>query len=306
MIKITFPDGSVKPFESGITPMDVAKSISEGLARNVISASYNGTSIETNTPLNVNGSLILYTWNDKEGKKAFWHSTAHVLAQALEELYPGVKLSIGPAIENGFYYDFDVDVSFSDEVLAKIEQKMKELAKSGQDIVRQEMSVGVAVKMFAEMGEPYKVEIIGEIDPNEVISSYTQNDFTDLCRGPHVSNTKKIKYFKLLSTSGAYWRGDENNKMLQRIYGTVFASKDGLKTHLHNLEEAKKRDHRKLGKELQLFAFDEEVGPGLPLWLPNGTVIIEELEQLAKDTERKAGYDQVRTPHLTKGSLYEK
>ncbi|MBT5955856.1 MAG: threonine--tRNA ligase, partial [Candidatus Marinimicrobia bacterium] len=177
---------------------------------------------------------------------------------------------------------------------------------SAQDIVRTEMSAGDAVKMFDKMGEPYKVEIIGELNPDEVISAYTQSDFTDLCRGPHVSNTKKIKYFKLLSTSGAYWRGDENNKMLQRIYGTVFASKNALKTHLHNLEEAKKRDHRKLGKELHIFAFDEEVGPGLPLWLPNGTVMIEELEQLAKVTERKAGYHQVRTPHLTKGTLYEK
>jgi threonyl-tRNA synthetase len=228
------------------------------------------------------------------------------MAQSVKELFPDAKVTIGPTIENGFFYDFDVDIPFSDEVLAKIQQKMKELAKSGQDIVRQEMSAADAVKMFAEMGEPYKVEIIGEIDPDEVISTYTQNDFTDLCRGPHVSNTKKIKYFKLLSTSGAYWRGDENNKMLQRIYGTVFASKDALKTHLYNLEEAKKRDHRKLGKELQLFTFDEEVGPGLPLWLPNGAVMIEELEQLAKETERKAGYDQVRTPHLTKGSLYEK
>jgi threonyl-tRNA synthetase len=251
-------------------------------------------------------ALEFFTGDTPEGHNTLLHSTAHLMAQSVKELFPDAKVTIGPTIENGFFYDFDVDIPFSDEVLAKIQQKMKELAKSGQDIVRQEMSAADAVKMFAEMGEPYKVEIIGEIDPDEVISTYTQNDFTDLCRGPHVSNTKKIKYFKLLSTSGAYWRGDENNKMLQRIYGTVFASKDALKTHLYNLEEAKKRDHRKLGKELQLFTFDEEVGPGLPLWLPNGAVMIEELEQLAKETERKAGYDQVRTPHLTKGSLYEK
>ena len=305
-INITLPDNSVKTMPTGTTSQQVADSIGSGLARAVVVAKIDGSITDLNQPLEKDCDLELFTGDTPEGHDTLLHSTAHLMAQAVKVLYPHAKVTIGPTIENGFYYDFDVDVSFSDEVLAKIEQKMKELAKSGQDIVRQEMSVGVAVKMFAEMGEPYKVEIIGEIDPDEVISAYTQNDFTDLCRGPHVSNTKKIKYFKLLSTSGAYWRGDENNKMLQRIYGTVFASKDALKTHLYNLEEAKKRDHRKLGKELQLFTFDEEVGPGLPLWLPNGAVMIEELEQLAKETERKAGYDQVRTPHLTKGSLYEK
>ena len=305
-INITLPDNSVKTMPTGTTSQQVADSIGSGLARAVVVAKIDGSLTDLNQPLEKDCDLELFTGDTPEGHDTLLHSTAHLMAQAVKVLYPHAKVTIGPTIENGFYYDFDVDVSFSDEVLAKIEQKMKELAKSGQDIVRQEMSVGVAVKMFAEMGEPYKVEIIGEIDPDEVISTYTQNDFTDLCRGPHVSNTKKIKYFKLLSTSGAYWRGDENNKMLQRIYGTVFASKDALKTHLYNLEEAKKRDHRKLGKELQLFTFDEEVGPGLPLWLPNGAVMIEELEQLAKETERKAGYDQVRTPHLTKGSLYEK
>ena len=305
-INITLPDNSVKTMPTGTTSQQVADSIGSGLARAVVVAKIDGTLTDLNHPLETDCALELFTGDTPEGHDTLLHSTAHLMAQAVKVLYPHAKVTIGPTIENGFYYDFDVDVSFSNEVLAKIEQKMKELAKSGQDIVRQEMSVGVAVKMFAEMGEPYKVEIIGEIDPDEVISAYTQNDFTDLCRGPHVSNTKKIKYFKLLSTSGAYWRGDENNKMLQRIYGTVVASKDALKTHLYNLEEAKKRDHRKLGKELQLFTFDEEVGPGLPLWLPNGAVMIEELEQLAKETERKAGYDQVRTPHLTKGSLYEK
>ena len=203
----------------------------------------------------------------------------------MKDLFPEAKVTIGPTIENGFYYDFDVDISFTDEVIQSIENRMKELAKSSQEISRMEISALDAVKMFDDMGESYKVEIIKEIDPNDIISAYTQTGFTDLCRGPHVSNTSKIKYFKLLSTSGAYWRGDENNKMLQRIYGTVFSTKDALKTHLHNLEEAKKRDHRKLGKELNLFAFDEEVGPGLPLWLPNGTIMIEELERLAKQTE---------------------
>ena len=215
-------------------------------------------------------------------------------------------VTIGPTIKNGFYYDFDVESTFSDENLLEIEQKMKELAKSSQEIKRKEISVKDAISLFENIGEDYKVEIIKQIDPNDIISAYTQNNFTDLCRGPHVSNTSKIKYFKLLSSSGAYWRGDEKNKMLQRIYGTVFSSKDALKKHLLNLEEAKKRDHRKLGKELKLFSFDEEIGPGLPLWHPNGTIIIEQLEILAKEMERKAGYNQVRTPHLTKGSLYDK
>ena len=305
-IKITLPDNSVKTMPIGITSQQVADSIGSGLARAVVVAKIDGNLTDLNNPLEKDCALELFTGDTPEGHDTLLHSTAHLMAQAVKELFPDTKVTIGPTIENGFFYDFDVDVAFSDEVLAKIEQKMKVLAKSGQEIVRQEMSAGDAVKMFNDMGEPYKVEIISQINPEDVISAYTQRDFTDLCRGPHVSNTKKIKYFKLLSTSGAYWRGDEKNKMLQRIYGTVFASKDALKTHLHNLEEAKKRDHRKLGKELHIFAFDDEVGPGLPLWLPNGTVIIEELEQLAKNTERKAGYDQVRTPHLTKGSLYEK
>jgi len=228
------------------------------------------------------------------------------MAQAVKSLFPDSKVTIGPTIENGFYYDFDVENPFTDEMILKIENRMKELASSSQEISRIELSAKDAIKMFDDMGESYKVEIIKEIDPNDTISAYKQSEFTDLCRGPHVSNTSKIKHFKLLSTSGAYWRGDENNKMLQRIYGTVFSSKDALKTHLNNLEEAKKRDHRKLGKELKLFAFDEEVGPGLPLWLPNGTVMIEELEKLAKSTEKKAGFDQVRTPHLTKGTIYDR
>ena len=291
---------------TGTTSQQVADSIGSGLARAVVVAKIDGNITDLNTPLQKDCALTLFTGDTPEGHDTLLHSTAHLMAQAVKELFPSAKVTIGPTIVNGFFYDFDVDVPFSDEVLAKIQQKMKELAKSGQEIVRQEMSTSDAIKMFDEMGESYKVEIIGEINPDEVISAYTQTNFTDLCRGPHVSNTSKIKHFKLLSTSGAYWRGDEKNKMLQRIYGTVFANKDALKTHLYNLEEAKKRDHRKLGKELNIFAFDEEIGPGLPLWLPNGAAMIEELEQLAKETERKAGYDQVRTPHLTKGSLYEK
>ena len=305
-INITLPDNSVKIVPAGSTPQDIANDIGPGLARAVVVVKIDGELTDLNVSIDRDCSLELFTGDTPEGHDTLLHSTAHLMAQAVKALYPDAKITIGPTIENGFYYDFDVDVPFSDEILETIEQKMKELAKSGQEIHRQEMSASDAGKLFSDMGESYKVEIIEEIDPNDVISTYKQTDFTDLCRGPHVSNTAKIKHFKLLSTSGAYWRGDENNKMLQRIYGTVFASKDALKTHLNNLEEAKKRDHRKLGKELKLYTFDEEIGPGLPLWLPNGAVMVEELEQLAKATERSAGYDQVRTPHLTKGKLYEK
>ena len=305
-INITLPDNSVKIVPAGSTPQDIANDIGPGLGRAVVVVKIDGELTDLNVSIDRDCSLELFTGDTPEGHDTLLHSTAHLMAQAVKALYPDAKITIGPTIENGFYYDFDVDVPFSDEILETIEQKMKELAKSDQEIHRQEMSAGDAEKLFSDMGESYKVEIMEQIDPNDVISTYKQTDFTDLCRGPHVSNTAKIKHFKLLSTSGAYWRGDENNKMLQRIYGTVFASKDALKTHLNNLEEAKKRDHRKLGKELKLFTFDEEIGPGLPLWLPNGAVMVEELEQLAKATERSAGYDQVRTPHLTKGKLYEK
>jgi Threonyl-tRNA synthetase len=250
--------------------------------------------------------LELFTGETPEGHDTLLHSTAHLMAQAVKELFPKAKVTIGPTIVNGFYYDFDVDKTFLDEDLEKIEKKMKELANSSQEIFRSEISAKDAVSLFKNINEDYKVEIIEQINPDDVISIYKQSNFVDLCRGPHVSNTSKIKYFKLLSTSGAYWRGNENNKMLQRIYGTVFSTKDSLRNHLNNLEEAKKRDHRKIGKELKLFTFDSEIGPGLPLWLPNGTVMIEELEKLAKYTEKKAGYDQVRTPHLTKGIVYEK
>ena len=290
----------------GTTPQEVAESIGPGLARAVVVAKIDGVLKDLNFSIENDCNLELFTGDSVEGHDTLLHSTAHLMAQAVKDLFPEAKVTIGPTIENGFYYDFDVDIPFTDEVIQNIENRMKELAKSSQEISRMEISASDAVKMFDDMGESYKVEIIKEIDPNDIISAYTQTSFTDLCRGPHVSNTSKIKYFKLLSTSGAYWRGDENNKMLQRIYGTVFSTKDALKTHLHNLEEAKKRDHRKLGKELNLFAFDEEVGPGLPLWLPNGTVVIEELERLAKQTEKKAGFDQVRTPHLTKGTIYER
>ena len=305
-IKITLPDKSVKVFPRGVTPQEVANSIGSGLARAVVVSKIDDELKDLNYSLEEDCSLELFTGESPEGHDTLLHSTAHLMAQAVKSLFPKSKVTIGPTIENGFYYDFDVETPFTDEIILKIEKRMKELAKSSQQISRIEISAKDAIKMFDDMGESYKVEIIKEIDSDEVISAYKQSEFTDLCRGPHVSNTSKIKYFKLLSTSGAYWRGDEKNKMLQRIYGTVFASKDALKSHLHNLEEAKKRDHRKLGKELKLFAFDDEVGPGLPLWLPNGTVMIEELEKLAKSTEKKAGFNQVRTPHLTKGTIYER
>ena len=305
-INITLPDNSVKTFPEGITAQDVADSIGSGLARAVLVAKINGDLKDLNYKILKDSSLELFTGDTPEGHDTLLHSTAHLMAQAVKELYPDAKFTIGPTIENGFFYDFDLDSSFTEDSLIQIENKMKELSKKNQDIVRCEVSTNEAVKIFEKMGESYKVEIVGQINPEDTISLYKQSDFTDLCRGPHVSNTSKIKYFKLLSTSGAYWRGDEKNKMLQRIYGTVFATKSSLKNHLHNLEEAKKRDHRKLGKELKLFSFDDEIGPGLPLWHPNGTILIEQLETLAKEMERKAGYDQVRTPHLTKGSLYDK
>ena len=305
-IKITLPDSSVKIVPFGSTAQDVANLIGPALARAVVVARINGDLKDLNTPINGDSTLQLFTGETPEGHDTLLHSTAHLMAQAVKDLYPEAKVTIGPTIENGFYYDFDVDVSFSDEILIKVENKMRDLAKSGQDIHRNEISAKEAVSLFNDIGEDYKVEIIEQINPDDVITTYKQSNFIDLCRGPHVSNTSKIKHFKLLSTSGAYWRGNENNKMLQRIYGTVFSTKEELKTHLHNIEEAKKRDHRKLGKELSLFTFDDEVGPGLPLWLPNGAVMIEELEKLAKETENKAGYDLVRSPHLTKSSLYEK
>ncbi len=305
-INITLPDKSVKVFSKGVTSQEVADSIGPGLARAVVVSKVNGELKDLNYVLEEDCSIELFTGDSPEGHDTLLHSTAHLMAQAVKSLFPKAKVTIGPTIENGFYYDFDIDNPFTEEILLKIENRMKELAKSSQEILRIEISAEDAIKIFDDMGESYKVEIVKEIDSNDIISAYKQSDFTDLCRGPHVSNTSKIKYFKLLSTSGAYWRGDESNKMLQRIYGTVFSTKDALKNHLNNLEEAKKRDHRKLGKELKLFAFDEEVGPGLPLWLPNGTVMIEELEKLAKYTEKKAGFDQVRTPHLTKGAIYER
>jgi threonyl-tRNA synthetase len=305
-ITVTLPDNSTRSYDSGVTPQEIAESIGSRLADDAIAAQVNGQSVDLNVPVEADAEVAILTGDSPEGHEVLLHSTAHLMAHAVKELFPEAKVTIGPAIENRFYYDFDIDGTFSDEDLVKIEKKMGELAANDHVVTRMELTRGEAVKLFNEMNESYKVEIIEDIEGDDNISAYTQGDFTDLCRGPHVPLTGKIKYFKLLNTSGAYWRGNENNIMLQRIYGTAFSSKKKLNKYLNFLEEAKKRDHRKLGKELSLFTFDEEVGPGLPLWLPNGAVIIDELEALAKETEDKAAYQRVRTPHLTKGSLYEK
>ncbi len=305
-ITVTLPDNSTRSYDGGVTPQEIAESIGSRLAQDAIAAQVNGQSVDLNVPIEADAEVAILTGDSPEGHEVLLHSTAHLMAHAVKELFPEAKVTIGPAIENRFYYDFDIDGTFSDEDLVRIEKKMHELAANDHVVTRMELTRGEAVKLFNKMNESYKVEIIEDIEGDDKISAYTQGDFTDLCRGPHVPQTGKIKYFKLLNTSGAYWRGNENNKMLQRIYGTSFSSKKDLNKYLNFLEEAKKRDHRKLGKELALFTFDEEVGPGLPLWLPNGAVIIDELEALAKETENKAAYQRVRTPHLTKGSLYEK
>ena len=305
-ITVTLPDNSTRSYDGGVTPQEIAESIGSRLAQDAIAAQVNGQSVDLNVPIEADAEVAILTGDSPEGHEVLLHSTAHLMAHAVKELFPEAKVTIGPAIENRFYYDFDIDGTFSEEDLVKIEKKMGELVANDHVVTRMELTHGEAVKLFNKMNESYKVEIIEDIESDDNISAYTQGDFTDLCRGPHVPQTGKIKYFKLLNTSGAYWRGNENNKMLQRIYGTSFSSKKDLNKYLNFLEEAKKRDHRKLGKELALFTFDEEVGPGLPLWLPNGAVIIDELEALAKETEDKAAYQRVRTPHLTKGSLYEK
>ena len=305
-ITITFPDKSTRSFPVGVTPIEIAASIGERLAIATIAAKVDDILVDATYSIQKDAQVNIVTGDSPEGHDVLLHSTAHLMAQAVKELFPKAKVTIGPAIENRFYYDFDIDGTFSDEDLQNIEDKMRELAKNDYPVSKKELSRDEAIKLFQDMDESYKVEIIKDIDSSEKLTAYQQDDFIDLCRGPHVPSTGKIKHFKILESSGAYWRGDEKNKMLQRIYGTSFGSKKALKDYLHFLEEAKKRDHRKLGKELKIFIFDEEVGPGLPLWLPNGTVIIEELEKLAKEVERKAGYTQVRTPHLTKGKLYEK
>ena len=304
MIHITLPNGDVKAFEKGSTPMDVAKQISEGFARNVISASFNGNTLETSTPLENDGSLILYTWKDEDGKKAFWHSSAHILAQALEELYPGIKLSIGPPIENGFYYDVDSDDhQISEKDLPLIEKKMIEIARGKHEFNMRAVSKDEALNFYKKQNNQYKVELIENLEDG-TITFCDHSTFTDLCRGGHIPNTGIVKAVKLLSVAGAYWRGDENNKQLTRIYGISFPKQKELTEYLNLLEEAKKRDHRKLGKELELFTFSQKVGQGLPLWLPKGAALRERLENFLKQAQKKAGYEMVITPHIGQKDLY--
>jgi len=304
MIKISLPDGTIKEFESGVTPMEVAKSISEGFARNVISAKFNDTILETSTALTTDGSLILYTWNDKEGKKAFWHSTSHVMAQAIEILYPGVKLTIGPAIDNGFYYDMDFgEQKISENDFPKIEAKMLEIARGKHDFQLRAASKADALKFYKDQNNPFKVELIENLEDG-TITFCDHDTFTDLCRGGHIPNTGIIKAVKLMSASGSYWRGDEKKPQLTRIYGTSFPKQKDLKEYLELLEEAKKRDHRKLGKELELFTFSKKVGSGLPLWLPKGAALRERLENFLKKAQKKAGYEMVITPHIGQKELY--
>ena len=305
-IQITLPDGSVRNYPQGVTAHQVAQSISEGLARNIIAAKVNGVVVETGRPITEDANLVLLKWDDKEGKQTFWHSSAHLLAEALEALYPGVKFGIGPAIDSGFYYDIDLgDHKFSSEDFAKLEAKMLELAKQENAYIRKEVSKAEALEYFTQKGDEYKLELIQDLTDGE-ITFYEQGNFTDLCRGPHLPNTGFIKAVKLLNLAGAYWRGDEKNKQLTRIYGITFPKKSELDAHMLMLEEAKKRDHRLLGKELEIFAFDDDIGPGLPLWLPKGAAIIELLEGFAKKTEKDAGYMRVKSPHIAKESLYIK
>ena len=304
MIAITLPDGSVKQYNSGVTPMDVAKSISEGLARNVISASFNEETVESTTALTTDGSLVLFTWTNDEGKKAFWHSSAHLLAQALEQLYPGIKLTIGPAIEKGFYYDVDFgDVVFAEKDLKEVEVRMLEIARGKHEFSLRDSSKADALTYYKNQGNEYKVELIEGLDDG-TITFCDHDSFTDLCRGGHIPNTGIIKAIKLMSIAGAYWRGDENNKQLTRIYGITFPKQKALTEYLALLEEAKKRDHRKLGKELGLFTFSQKVGQGLPLWLPKGAALRERLENFLKKAQKKAGYEMVITPHIGQKELY--
>ena len=304
MINITLPDGSIKKVKQGTTPMEIALNISEGLARNVLSATVNEEIWDANRPIEKDSSLTLHTWNDKEGKMTFWHSTAHIMAEALELLYPGVKLGIGPAIDNGFYYDVDLGehILTSDE-LPKIEKIMKELVAKKMTFQRKNISKQEAIEYFTNKKDEYKLELLEELEDGE-ITFYTQGNFTDLCKGAHIPSSEKIKAIKLLNIAGAYWRGDEKRKQLTRIYGISFPKQKELTNYLELLEEAKKRDHRKLGKEMKLFTFSKKVGQGLPLWLPKGTILKEKLENFLKKAQIKAGYLPISTPHIGHKDLY--
>ncbi|WDF53624.1 threonine--tRNA ligase [Mucilaginibacter sp. KACC 22063] len=304
MINITLPDGSVRQYDKGITSMQIALSISEGLARNVLAAEVNGQVWDASRPIEENSTVKLLTWNDTQGKSTFWHSSAHLMAEALEALYPGTKFGIGPAIETGFYYDVDFgDREFSSDDFKQIEDKMLELAKAKSEYIRKPVSKAEALAYFTEKGDEYKLDLIKDL-PDGSITFYSQGNFTDLCRGPHIPNTGFIKAVKLMNVAGAYWRGDETRKQLTRIYGVTFTKASELADYLRIIEEAKKRDHRKLGKELELFAFSEKVGMGLPLWLPKGTALRERLVNFLQRAQVKAGYEQVITPHIGHKNLY--
>ncbi|HNK28446.1 MAG TPA: threonine--tRNA ligase [Ferruginibacter sp.] len=304
MIKITLPDGAVREYEKGTNALHIAKSISEGLAKKVLAANVNGEVWDATRPINADASLKLLTWDDADGKSTFWHSSAHLMAEAVESLFPGVKFWVGPAIDKGFYYDMDLgDRKMTEEDLATLEKKMNELARQNNAYQRIDKSKAEAVAYFTDKGDEYKLDLLQNLEDGN-ITFYTQGNFTDLCRGPHIPATGSIKAIKLTSVAGAYWKGDEKNKQLTRIYGITFPQQKELDEYLAMLEEAKKRDHRKLGKELGIYTMDDNVGPGLILWMPNGTIIIEELEKLAKETEKDAGYHRVVTPHIAKESMY--
>ncbi len=304
MVQIQFPDGAVRSYEKGITALGIAKSISEGLAKKVLAASINGEVWDATRPIHQDAALKLLTWDDADGKNTFWHSSAHLLAEAVEMQFPGAKFWVGPALEKGFYYDIDLGgKTIKEEDVVLLEQKMNELAKKANDYIRKEMSKPEAVAYFTEKGDEYKLDLLSGLQDG-TITFYTQGGFTDLCRGPHIPNTSAIKAIKITNIAGAFWKGDEKNKMLTRVYGVTFPNQKELDEYLLLLEEAKKRDHRKLGKELGIYTMDDDVGPGLPLWMPNGTIIIEELERLAKETEEAAGYKRVVTPHIAKESMY--
>jgi threonyl-tRNA synthetase len=304
MIKISFPDGQVREYEKGISPMDIALSISEGLARNVLSAKVNDVVVDASSKINEDAKIQLLTWNDEDGKKTYWHSSAHLMAEAIESLYPGTKFGIGPAIENGFYYDIDLGgKEFGSDQFKEIEEKMIELAKAKNEFIRSDVSKNDAIAYFKEKGDEYKLELLEGLEDGS-ITFYQQGNFTDLCKGPHIPQTGLIKAVKLLSVAGAYWRGDETRKQMTRIYAITFPKAKELEEYLFLLEEAKKRDHRKLGKELELFAFSEKVGMGLPLWLPKGTLLRERLENFLRRAQIRAGYSPVVTPHIASKELY--
>lgn len=303
-INIKFPDGQIRQYEKGTTAMQIAESISQGLARNVLSAKVNGEVWDASRPIAEDVTLQLLTWDDKEGKNTFWHSSAHLMAEALEALYPGIKFGIGPPVDNGFYYDVDTgDRQLSTNDFAAIEAKMTELARTKNEYKRREVSKAEAIEYFAAKGDEYKLELLQDLADGS-ITFYEQGNFTDLCKGPHIPNTEKIKAVKLLALAGAYWRGDETRKQMTRIYGITFPKQKELEEHLHMLEEAKKRDHRKIGQELELFMFSERVGAGLPIWLPKGTQLRERLMNFLREEQEKRGYKMVVTPHIGKKDLY--